>query len=66
MKVGLQGEEKYGEQILKHQDTERDPARERVQFPFIVENLDDDHGAADGPGDPEVESIEPSAPERKT
>ena len=63
--AGLDRQEQDREDILQHQHAERDAARQRVEFAFLVEHLDDDDGARQRAGDAEIKRIETAAAERK-
>ena len=60
----LDREEQDREQVLHHQDAERDAARQRVELELVVEHLDDDDGAAQRDGGGEIERVEAAVAER--
>ena len=57
-KVRLDGQHCHRPEVLADQDAERDPARQRVQLPLIVEELDHDQRAAHGHAGGQVEKGE--------
>ena len=63
LQVRLHGEEDDDEEILQHEDAERDAARERVEFALVVEDLDDDDGGTQRHRHAQVERLEPAGAE---
>lgn len=64
-KARLHRQKQDGEDILEHQNAERDAAGQRVELALLVEHLDDDDGARQRAGDAEIERIEMTAAERQ-
>ena len=60
----LQRDEQDDEDVLQHQDAERDAAGQRVELALVVQQLHDDDGAAERGGGREIERIPARAADR--
>src|SRR6476659_2149234 len=64
-KAGLHRQKQDGEDILQHQYAERNAAGQRVELAFLVQDLDDDDGAAQRAGDAQIQRIKAASPHRE-
>ena len=62
-RFGWTARNKNRDQVLQHQHAERDAARERFEFAFVVEDFDDDDRAAHRRRDREIKRLQPVAAE---
>src|SRR5262249_2617297 len=57
VQAGLNRQEENREQILQDEHTQRDPPRQRIELALVVEQLDDNHGAAERDRDAKIERV---------
>ena len=59
-------QEEDREEVLQHENSDRDPPRDRVQLAPVVEDFDDNDGAAERRGYSQVKRIEGAGPQRQS